>query len=70
MGLSCKLRLFRFSVRLKFQDRAVCGNYEVGLIKAGLESLENRRINCCSKFADKCLIEKTKPMFPPKEKEL
>ena len=40
-------------------------SYEDGLRKAGLESLEDRRENLCSKFANKCLKnEKTKTMFP------
>ena len=44
-------------------------NYEACLIKAGLESLENRRKNLCNKFADKCIKnEKTKTMFPLREK--
>ena len=44
-------------------------NYEAGLIKAGLESLEDRRKNLCNKFADKCIKnEKTKTMFPLREK--
>ena len=30
MAPSCKLRLVRFSAKLRFQDRAECGNNECG----------------------------------------
>ena len=43
-------------------------NYEDGLKKIDLESLEDRITNLCLKFASK--NEKTKSMFPPREKSL
>ena len=44
-------------------------NYEDALVKADLESLENRREELCKKFAEKCLKnEKAKSIFPVREK--
>ena len=44
-------------------------NYDDALIKADLDSLENRREDLCQKFAEKCLKnEKTKDLFPNREK--
>ena len=44
-------------------------NYDDALIKADLDSLENRREVLCQKFAEKCLKnEKTKDLFPNREK--
>ena len=44
-------------------------NYEDGFKKVGIDSLEDRRINLCMKFAKNCLKnEKTEKMFPLRKK--
>ena len=44
-------------------------NYKDGLKKVGIDSLEDRRITLCSKFAKNCLKnKKTETMFPLRKK--
>ena len=45
-------------------------NYEEALIKANLDSLKDRRVELCKKFALKCIKnEKMQHMFPTKNKQ-
>ena len=60
-------RIQKSAVRIILGKELV--NYEDGLLKVDLESLEDRRKFLCKKFANKCLKnEKTKTMFPLRRK--